>query len=79
MTRENLKAKQGHKGDWRFLRNGMQSAENMSYVDSKIADRQLLKRVMLELANRNKQVPNYFIKHYLRKVFREVWSISSVL
>lgn len=79
MTRENLEAKQGHKGDWRFLRNGMQSAENMSYIDSEITDRQLLKRAVLELANRNKQVPNSFIKHDLQEVFRKVWRISSII
>uniref|UniRef100_A0A803V9M0 LIM homeobox 2 n=1 Tax=Ficedula albicollis TaxID=59894 RepID=A0A803V9M0_FICAL len=33
----------------------MQSAENMSYIDSNIADRQLLKHAVLELASRNKQ------------------------
>lgn len=57
----------------------MQSAEKMSYIDSKIGDRQLLKCAVLELASRNKQVPNYFIKHDLRGVFRKVWSISSVM
>ena len=57
----------------------MQSAENKAYVDSKIAVRQILKRALLELANRIKQVPNNFIKHVLQEVFRKVWTISSVI